>query len=183
MPRGERDLAGVARGGAANLLGAVVSAGANFAIALVIARAVAPPVAGRFFTVTSLFLILETLGRLGADLGLVYFIARWRELGQREREIHRRPLRAQHREHRGDLERRVAVDHARPADHRARQLRLLSAAHLRRAPGLPLRRIAQLSPRPATRRTSPAGSRHRRLSPGAEPPRARRRNSSRCACA
>ncbi len=82
---GDADLSSVARSGLANLAGAVVSAVANFALVLVIARLVSPADAGRFFTVTSLFLVLEAIGRLGADVGLVYFVARWRALGTESR--------------------------------------------------------------------------------------------------
>lgn len=78
-------LAATARGGAANLVGAVSSAAANLGLVLVVARAYSPRDAGVFFTVTSLFLVFETVGRLGADTGLVYFIARWRVLGDNER--------------------------------------------------------------------------------------------------
>jgi O-antigen/teichoic acid export membrane protein len=76
------DLTAVARGGVANLVGAVCSAGTNFVLVLVVARFLSTDDAGRFFAATSLFLVLETVGRLGADTGLVYFIARWRALGR-----------------------------------------------------------------------------------------------------
>jgi O-antigen/teichoic acid export membrane protein len=79
-PRTEVDLGPVARGGLSNLFGAMLSVLANFGLVLVVARFVSPHDAGVFFTVTSLFLMLETVGRLGADTGLVYFIARWRAL-------------------------------------------------------------------------------------------------------
>jgi O-antigen/teichoic acid export membrane protein len=71
----------LARGGLANLVGAGVSALAGFALVLAVTHALSPSSAGVFFSVTSLFLILESLGRLGADVGLVYFIARWRAQG------------------------------------------------------------------------------------------------------
>jgi O-antigen/teichoic acid export membrane protein len=83
--RAGHDLASVARGGLANLVGAVVSALANLALVLVVARLVSPRAAGLFFTITSLFLLLETLGKLGADTSIVYFVARWRALGQADR--------------------------------------------------------------------------------------------------
>jgi O-antigen/teichoic acid export membrane protein len=79
------DVAAVARGGMANLVGAVVSAATNFLLVLVVARWVDPYRAGVFFGVTSLFLMLETLLRLGGDVGTVYFVARWRALGLPER--------------------------------------------------------------------------------------------------
>ncbi len=76
---------GLARGGLGNLLGAAVSAVANFGVAVLIARSGSATEAGHFFAATSVFLLLEVIGRLGADTGLVYFIARWRALDQSER--------------------------------------------------------------------------------------------------
>lgn len=84
-PSSSDHLSAVARGGLANLVGAVLSAAANFGLTMVVAHFVSTAVAGVFFTVTSLFLMLESLGRLGADTGLVYFVARWRALRQEER--------------------------------------------------------------------------------------------------
>lgn len=83
--RTEAGLTKIARGGLGNLTGAAVSALANFALAVLIARSVPASEAGRFFTATSVFLLLETVGKLGADTGLVYFIARWRALRLEER--------------------------------------------------------------------------------------------------
>jgi O-antigen/teichoic acid export membrane protein len=77
------EFTGLARGSAWNLVGAVVSALANLVLAIVVARGVSATDAGKFFTLTSLFLVLEGLCRLGSDTGLIYFIARWRALGQR----------------------------------------------------------------------------------------------------
>lgn len=76
------DAAAVSRGGLANLAGALVSAVANFAIIVLVARRLSPGAAGAFFSVTSLFVVLEGFGRLGSDVGAVYFIARWRARGQ-----------------------------------------------------------------------------------------------------
>ncbi len=84
QPPAER-LTVVARGGMANLGGAAVSALANFALTVVLAHYLSPAAAGVFFTATSLLLILQTVGRLGADTGAVYFIARWRATGQLDR--------------------------------------------------------------------------------------------------
>lgn len=64
-----------------NLLGAAVAAVSNFALTVVIARGLSLPVAGIFFSVTSIFLIATTVGRLGTDAGLVYFLSRCRALG------------------------------------------------------------------------------------------------------
>lgn len=79
------DVAAVARGGLANLLGAGVSALANLVLVVVVARMLDASASGAFFGVTSLFLILEGLVRLGSDTGVVYFVARWRALGLVER--------------------------------------------------------------------------------------------------
>lgn len=79
------DVAAIARGGLANLVGAVVSAVVNFGLVLVIARWEDPYQAGVFFGVTSLFLVLETVLRLGSDVGSVYFLARWRALREHAR--------------------------------------------------------------------------------------------------
>jgi len=74
-------LAGVARGGALNLAGALVAAFTTLALTVVITRQYSKPVAGAFFTATSLFLIVEAASGLGAYVGLVNFIARLRRLG------------------------------------------------------------------------------------------------------
>lgn len=74
-------LARVARGSAINLVGAGVSAVANFALTLVVTHGVSGSVAGVFFATSSLFLIVVSLGQLGSDTGLVYFIARARADG------------------------------------------------------------------------------------------------------
>lgn len=79
------DVKSLARGGIANLGGAAVSAVANFGLTVLVARFLSPVESGRFFTATSVFLVLETVSRLGADTGLVYFIARWRARGLRDR--------------------------------------------------------------------------------------------------
>jgi O-antigen/teichoic acid export membrane protein len=82
---GSDSLAGVARGGALNLAGALVAAVTTLALTVVITRQFTKPVAGAFFTATSLFLILEAAAGLGAYVGLVNFIARLRRLGHETR--------------------------------------------------------------------------------------------------
>jgi O-antigen/teichoic acid export membrane protein len=74
----------LARGSALNLAGAVISGVAGLALVVVATRALGLAEAGRFFTVTSVFLVLQTLARLGADVGLVYFVARFRALEQED---------------------------------------------------------------------------------------------------
>jgi O-antigen/teichoic acid export membrane protein len=78
----ERDrLAGVARGGAANLAGAAVAAVTTLAATVVVTRHFSKPVTGAFFTAISLFLIVEAIASLGAYVGAINFIARLRRLG------------------------------------------------------------------------------------------------------
>lgn len=75
-------LRSLARGGAAWLVGAVISAACNFLLVLVVARLLPKDDAGVFFAVTSLFMIAEGPLRLGADVGGVYFVSRWRVAGR-----------------------------------------------------------------------------------------------------
>lgn len=81
----EARLAEVARGGALNLAGAAVAALTTVGITVLITRQFSRPVAGAFFTATSVFLIAEAIGSLGAKTGIVYFIARLRSLGEERR--------------------------------------------------------------------------------------------------
>lgn len=80
--RGAGHLEAVARGGALSLVGALVSAVANLALTVVITHGVGRSTAGEFFALTSVFLLAEVLCRLGADVGLIYFLARWRVQGR-----------------------------------------------------------------------------------------------------
>ena len=75
----------VARGGTQNLVGAVVAAAATTATTLLVTRKFPQGVAGAFFTAISAFIIVETLATLGANVGLVYFIARLRSLREEGR--------------------------------------------------------------------------------------------------
>lgn len=79
------EFASLARGGAANLLGAALSALANVGLVATVARGFSKVEAGAFFSAVSVFLILVAATRLGTDTGLVYFIARCRALGAPER--------------------------------------------------------------------------------------------------
>jgi O-antigen/teichoic acid export membrane protein len=86
-PKRDR-LAEVARGGTLNLIGAAAAAVATVGITVLITRRFSRPMAGTFFTATSVFLIAEAIGSLGAKTGTVYFIARLRQLGaEAERRI------------------------------------------------------------------------------------------------
>lgn len=67
-----------ARGSALNLVGAAVSAVTNFVLTVAVTRGVSKDIAGSLFAITSVFLMAASVGRLGTDTGLVYFIARAR---------------------------------------------------------------------------------------------------------
>src|SRR5262249_5758525 len=82
---GPAQLAEVARGGTLNLIGAGVSAATTVGVTILVTREFSKPIAGAFFTATSAFLIVEAVASLGANVGLVYFIARLRSLGEERR--------------------------------------------------------------------------------------------------
>lgn len=67
----------IAREGAIGLVGAAVSAVAAFLLVVVVTNLFTPHVAGRFFTVTSAFLILLPVATLGSDVGLGRFLLRF----------------------------------------------------------------------------------------------------------
>lgn len=70
-------LAKVARGGLANLVGAAVAAVTGFALVAVVSNLVDTRTAGEFFAVTSAFLILLGTASLGAGTGLARFTLRF----------------------------------------------------------------------------------------------------------
>lgn len=83
MTEGDNDrriLARVARGGALNLGGALLSAIASLGLTVVVTQNFSRSVAGAFFVAMSLFLIVEAVANLGAYNGAIYFIARLRAL-------------------------------------------------------------------------------------------------------
>jgi O-antigen/teichoic acid export membrane protein len=80
-PSDAAGIAEIARGSTLNLAGAAVAAAATLGVTVLVARAFTRPVAGAFFTATSLFLIVEMGASLGAYTGLVYFIPRLRATG------------------------------------------------------------------------------------------------------
>jgi O-antigen/teichoic acid export membrane protein len=82
---GQAQLAEVARGGTLNLIGAGVAALTTVGVTVFVTRTFPLPVAGAFFTAISAFLIVEAVASLGANVGLVYFIARLRSLGEEKR--------------------------------------------------------------------------------------------------
>ena len=65
----------IARAGSANLLGAGLSAVANFVLVILITRLWDATTAGTLFALTSLFLIALALSQLGVDQGLIRFLA------------------------------------------------------------------------------------------------------------
>ncbi|MQA86950.1 MAG: oligosaccharide flippase family protein [Streptosporangiales bacterium] len=77
------ELRGLARRGSLSVVSAGASAVFNFLLVIVVTRGVDKDEAGVFFSVTSLFLLVETVARLGTTTGLVYFIARFRALDER----------------------------------------------------------------------------------------------------
>lgn len=83
---GRAGLAKIARGGAVNLAGAVISAASSVGLTIVVTRNFGKSVVGTFFVATSLFLIVEAVTNLGAFNGAIYFIARLRAL-QADRRI------------------------------------------------------------------------------------------------
>jgi O-antigen/teichoic acid export membrane protein len=82
---GRGRLAEVARGGMLNLAGSAVAAVSTVGVTVLVTRQFSKYVAGSFFTAISAFLIVQMLASLGAQNGLVYFIARFRSLGEEDR--------------------------------------------------------------------------------------------------
>ncbi|HET7017898.1 MAG TPA: polysaccharide biosynthesis C-terminal domain-containing protein [Streptosporangiaceae bacterium] len=73
-------LARVARGGALNLGGALISAIATLGLTVIVTQNFSRSIAGAFFVAMSAFLIVEAVANLGAYNGTIYFIARLRVL-------------------------------------------------------------------------------------------------------
>jgi O-antigen/teichoic acid export membrane protein len=76
--QGGADLTKIARGSTLNLVGAALSAAATLGVTVLVTREFSRPVAGAFFTATSLFMIIEILASLGSYNGVIYFLARLR---------------------------------------------------------------------------------------------------------
>jgi O-antigen/teichoic acid export membrane protein len=72
----------LARGGALNLLGVVVSGSMQLVLTVVVARGVGASGTGAFFEAVALFTILSNVGELGADTGLVKILPRYRALNR-----------------------------------------------------------------------------------------------------
>jgi O-antigen/teichoic acid export membrane protein len=75
-------LRSAARGGSLNLAGFVASGALGFAFAVVIARGLGDEGAGVVFSAIAVFTILSNVMELGADTGMVRFVARLRALAQ-----------------------------------------------------------------------------------------------------
>jgi O-antigen/teichoic acid export membrane protein len=78
-----RHLTHIARGGALGLVGAGVSAVAGFGLVLVVTNSYPTDVAGRFFTVTSAFMLLAAIATLGTETGLGRFLLRYESQDRR----------------------------------------------------------------------------------------------------
>lgn len=76
------DLAGVARGGALNLAGAVVYGAANFALVVVVTNALGVTGTGQFLIAVAIFNILVKVAELGAATGFIRMISRELALGR-----------------------------------------------------------------------------------------------------
>ncbi len=72
----------IARGGALNLVGSVVSAVSSFLLVVAVANYFDENTAGMLFAATSLFVILEALTGLGTDTGLARFLLRYESQGR-----------------------------------------------------------------------------------------------------
>ena len=72
----------IARGGALNLVGSVVSAVSSFLLVVAVANYFDENTAGMLFAATSLFVILEALTGLGTDTGLARFLLRYEAQGR-----------------------------------------------------------------------------------------------------
>lgn len=82
----QAQLGKIARGGALNLVGSVVSAVTSFLLVVAVANFFDAQRAGMLFAATSLFLILQALTSLGTDTGLARFLLRF-EADGRHRDI------------------------------------------------------------------------------------------------
>jgi O-antigen/teichoic acid export membrane protein len=80
-PDGEGGVAGIARGGLANLIGAAFAGLSGFVVAWIVTHALSTDEAGAFFASTAAFVLIATVAKLGTQTSLVYFPARLRAIG------------------------------------------------------------------------------------------------------
>lgn len=78
------DVAGIARGSMAYLVGTAASMVSTLLLVVLVSRNASPSTAGIFFGITSIFLIAELTSRWGTDLSAVYFVSRWRATGDQQ---------------------------------------------------------------------------------------------------
>lgn len=83
---GGTDLGGAARNGIIALIGSGIAAVAGLLLNVVIGRGFGTAASGEFFTVVAVLTVITTIGKLGADTGLVWATARARAL-DRQRDI------------------------------------------------------------------------------------------------
>ncbi|MCZ3387334.1 MAG: polysaccharide biosynthesis C-terminal domain-containing protein [Actinomycetia bacterium] len=72
----------IGRGGTQNVAAAAVAAALGIALSVVVARSFSETDTGRYFAATSVVLLVASITRLGTSIGLVYWVARLRELGR-----------------------------------------------------------------------------------------------------
>lgn len=80
-PTSAAGMKAVARGSAANLVGALVLAASTFVLTVVVTHGLDQSSAGILFAAVSIFVIATSIGQLGTVAALVYFVARARTLG------------------------------------------------------------------------------------------------------
>jgi O-antigen/teichoic acid export membrane protein len=73
-------LHGIARGGSFAAVGSAAGAALGLVLTLVVTHGLTPTDAGRFFSVTAVFLVLQTLLAFGVGAGMVRFVPRLRAL-------------------------------------------------------------------------------------------------------
>jgi O-antigen/teichoic acid export membrane protein len=78
-------MADLRRGSTLTLASSVASAIATTGVTVLVARAFGKAEAGAFFTATAAFVIIGSIAGLGTNVGLTYFIARYRSLGEERR--------------------------------------------------------------------------------------------------
>lgn len=71
----------IGRGGSQNIAAAAGAAALGIALSIVVARGFSEEETGLYFAATSVVLLVATIARLGTSIGLVYWVARLRELG------------------------------------------------------------------------------------------------------
>jgi len=78
----KRQLSILARGGALNLAGLVISGSMQIVLTIVVAHGLGTGGTGAFFEAVALFTILSNVGELGADTGLVKILPQYRAQGR-----------------------------------------------------------------------------------------------------